>query len=161
MGLLVNFGSTRVDIKRLVWDEPELEIEETYDLIKSNLTDEDRLCLRQIRQNILVVGQQYGLGYPTTMYRSITAIEMRHRGLHCEEDIEISAKWDNRSLPQYRSDHLLIENNYLLNIHSLLDYPSRYEFARTKTYLNSLGLRFGLVVNFGKKQLQIYGVSSD
>jgi hypothetical protein len=31
----------------------------------------------------------------------------------------------------------------------------------TKTYLNSLGLKFGLIVNFGKKQLQIYGVSPD
>lgn len=29
-----------------------------------------------------------------------------------------------------------------------------------KTYLNALGLQFGLIANFGKKRLQIYGVNN-
>jgi hypothetical protein len=43
----------------------------------------------------------------------------------------------------------------------MLDQPARYDFARTKTYLNNLGLKFALIVNFGKGQLQIYGVNPD
>ena len=43
----------------------------------------------------------------------------------------------------------------------MLNQPTGYDFARTKTYLSSLGLKFGLIVNFGKRQLQIYGVSPD
>ena len=33
LGLLVNFGPTRAQIERFVWDEPELEIREDYDAI--------------------------------------------------------------------------------------------------------------------------------
>jgi len=161
LGLLVNFGPTRAQIERFVWDEPELEIHENYDSIKSDMTDTDRLTLRQVRQSILAVGQQYGLGYPETMYRRIAAIEMNHNGLSCQAEVEIPARWDGCVLAQHSSDHLLVEDNYLLNIRALLDQPTRYDFARTKTYLNSLGLKFGLIVNFGKKQLQIYGVSPD
>lgn len=161
LGLLVNFGSTRAQLKRLVWDEPDLEIEETYDYIKPTMTNTDRQTLRPIRKCILEIGQQYGLGYPETMYRSIIDIELRHNGLLCQTDIEIPAQLDDRVLAKYRSDHLLVENKYLLNIRSLLDYPTQYDFARTKTYLNSLGLKLGLVINFGKKQLQIYGVNPD
>ncbi len=86
---------------------------------------------------------------------------MSHKGLRCQAGVEIPARWDGRILAQQSSEYLLVEDSYLLNIRSLLDHPPGYEFARTKTYLNSLGLKIGLIVNFGKKQLQIYGVSSD
>jgi GxxExxY protein len=161
LGLLVNFGPTRAQIERLVWDEPELKIHEDYASIKSDMTDTDRLYLRQVRQNILCIAQQYGLGYPETMYRKITAIEMNHNGLHCQAEVEIPARLDSRILAQHSSDHLLVEGNYLLNIRSMLDQPARYDFARTKTYLNNLGLKFALIANFGKRQLQIYGVNHD
>jgi GxxExxY protein len=161
LGLLVNFGPTRAQIERFVWDEPELKIHENYDSIKPDMTDTDRLHLRQVRQSILAIGQQHGLGYPETMYRKITAIEMNHNGLSCQSKVEIPARWDSRVLAQHSSDHLLVEDKYLLNVRSLLDQPPKYDFARTKTYLNSLGLKFGLIVNFGKKQLQIYGVNPD
>ena len=86
---------------------------------------------------------------------------MNHNGHSCQAEVKIPARWDGRVLAQHSSDHLLVEDNYLLNIRALLDQPTRYDFARTKTYLNSLSLRFGLIVNFGKKQLQIYGVGPD
>ncbi len=161
LGLLVNLGSIRVQIERVVWDEPELAICEDYDLIKPQMTDMDRLCLRQIRHNILAVGQQYGLGYSEIVYRRIIAIEMENNGLNCQAKVEIPAILDGRVLARHPSDHLVVEGNYLLSVRSLLDQPPRYDFARMKTYLNSLGLKFGLIVNFGKKQLQIYGVNPD
>lgn len=161
LGLLVNFGSTRVRIERLIWDEPELMLEESYDSIQSKMTDDDRVYLRQVRQTILTIGHQYGLGYPETMYRNIIAIELEHNDLYCQQAIEIPARWYDRLLTKHESDHLLIENKYLLNVRSLREHLPRYEFARTKTYLNSLGLQMGFVVNFGKKQLQIYGVNAE
>jgi GxxExxY protein len=161
LGLLVNFGSTRAQIERVMWNEPELDIHQDYDLIKSRMNEKDRLYLRQVCQHILAISRQYGLEYPETVYRSLVAIEIRHHGLDCQTEFAIPVKLDNKVLAQHKSNHLLVENNYLLNIRSLLDGPSRYDFAQTKTYLNSLGLKLGLIINFGKKQLQIYGVNSD
>jgi GxxExxY protein len=161
LGMLVNFGPMHVQIERVIWDEPKLEIEQNYEAIKPYLTNTDQLYMRQVWQNILTIGQQYGLGYPETMYRKLVEIEMKHSGLNCQAEVQIPARWYNQTLAQPSSDHLLVEGKYLLNIRSLLDHPTRYDFARTKTYLNSLDLRIGLIVNFGKKRLQIYGVNPD
>ena len=43
----------------------------------------------------------------------------------------------------------------------LIVWPSTYEFARLKTALASLGLPFALLVNFGFRQLQIFGVKPE
>ncbi len=160
LGMLVNFGGTRAEIKRLVWDEPKFEVEESYDLIKSHLSDTDRDILRRIREVILNVGRQYGLGYPGPMYRRIIALELNHQGLVCQTDVKVPVKWNGSILREDNIDHLLVNHHYLLNIRALLDFPSRYEFARTKNYLQHLEGRFGFVVNFGKKQLQICGVKA-
>ncbi len=161
LGLLVNFGPTRAQLRRVIWDEPELRISEDYKAIESTLSSAERSCLNQIRASICAIGQQHGLGYPETVYRKLVAIEIEHNGLSCQAEVEVPARWGNLVLGRHSSDHLLVENSYLLNIRSLLDHPTRYDFARTKTYLNNLGLKFGFVVNFGKRQLQIFGVGPD
>ena len=53
-----------------------------------------------------------------------------------------------------------IHEDYDDIVRSVLDRPSPYEFIRTRTYIDVLGLQFGFVVNFGKKQLQIYGIQA-
>jgi GxxExxY protein len=161
LGLLVNFGSMPAQIERVVWDEPKLVIHEDYDAIKPAMAETDWLCVQRVRQNVLAVAAQYGLGYPETVYRRITAIEMQHSGLDCQSAVDIPAKLDGKILARHSSEHLLVEGKYLLNVRALLERPARYDFAQTKTFLNGLGSKFGLIVNFGKRQLQIYGVNAD
>jgi GxxExxY protein len=159
LGFLVNFGPTRVQIKRFVWDEPDLEVYETYDAIEANVEAEDRLSLERIRESVIAVGQQYGLGYPETLYRKIVAVECRCNNLACVEQVEIPARWHGHVLAHYQSDHLLVEDRYLVHVRSVLERPTEHDFAQIKTFLRGLGLKVGLLVNFGKKQLQIYGVN--
>ena len=163
LGMLVNFGSVNARIKRIVRDEPVWAIQEDYLPIKSNLTEANRIYLRQMRQNILAIGKQYGLGYFDTIYRKIIAIEMEHSGLKCRTEIEIPVRWDgaNTILTRQCSAYVLVEDGFLLNVRSLLDCPPKYDFAQMKTFLRNLGLEFGVIVNFGKKQLQIYAVNPD
>jgi GxxExxY protein len=160
LGLLVNFGPTKVQIERIVWDEPTLDVYENYDAVKADFSATDRLYLRQVRKIILGAAQEYGIGYPATMYRHILAIELEHNGLNCLPDVIVPARFGDRILAQHATDHLLVAERYLMNVRSLYLRPPAYEFMRTKTYLNQLGLEFGLLLNFGKKQLQIYGVKA-
>jgi GxxExxY protein len=159
LGLLVNFGPTRAHIERVVWDDPALEIIEDYQAIKTALTQHDKELLRPIRQTIHNLAHQYGLGFPETMYRNALAVELNHTGLSCTADVEITPKWGQHILARHISNQLLIEGNYLLAVRSLLERPSTYDFAQLKTFLRTLDLKIGLMVNFGKKQLQIYGVN--
>ena len=161
LGLLVNFAPPRVKIQRVVWDEPELDVLEEYDKIKPHLSEQDKPCLRQIRHHILTLAQQYGLGYPETMYRKLLAVEAAHHQLSCTSDVNVATTWNGHNLPSHTTQHLCIADSYLVHIRSLLEHLTIYDFTSTKTYLKALGLTFGLVVNFGSKQLQIYGVKAD
>lgn len=160
LGLLINFGPPQVAIKRVLWDEPELSISEKYDDIQSHLGEEDRIILRQIRHHILTIGQEYGLGYPETIYRKLIEIETAYHGLDCVGDVEITPVWAGCELPRNAIQHLQVGGKYLVCIRAFAERPSSYDFIATKNYLKLLGLEFGFVVNFGRKELQIFGVNA-
>ena len=160
LGILVNFGPIRAELERIVWEEKRIEDYENYEAIKDTMTEHDQMFLHQVRQVVLTIADQYGVGYPETMYRKILAIEFQYCGLNCLMDVVIPAMWNGSKLAEYRTDHLLIADDYLVGVRAVIDWPSVYDFARLKTYLNRLGLRFGFLVNFSKHQLQIFGVDT-
>lgn len=160
LGLLINFAPKRVQTKRILWDEPVLTIHEDYDRIMPLLLEQDRPPLRQIRECILTIGQQYGLGYPESVYRKLILVEATSCGINCIEEVGIPVIWNGERIAHQKTQHMLMENKFLIHLRSLLDYPTEYDFTRLKTYLVSLHLSIGLVINFGREQLQIYGVSA-
>ena len=160
LGLLVNFGPLRAKIKRIVWDEPKFDFYEEYDEVRHEIKDKIRTKLVEIRQIIRTVAKEYGLGYPNTMFLNIMALELSHRGFFVEKKVKVPIRLSDHKLMQHKTDHLLVDNCFLLNIRAMLDEPSAYDFMRTRTYLDALGLNIGLVINFGKRQMQIYGVGS-
>lgn len=160
LGLLINFGPPKVIIKRVLWDEPELSVSEKYDDIQPHLAENDRVVLRQIRHHILTIGKEYGLGYPETIYRKLIAIEIAYHGLDCVGDVGITPVWAGCELPRNATQHLQIDGKYLVCIRALAEKPGSYDFIATRNYLKLLGLEFGLVVNFSRKELQIFGVNA-
>lgn len=158
LGLLVDFGAIRARIERFVWDEPELRIHEDYEAIALHLSEAERQLLHEVRSSILDAARQYGLGYPDTLYRKILAVEAAYRGLECQQNVVVPASWAGRVLAHQPSEHLLVGETCLINVRAMLDRPSVYDFARMKTFLNALRLKTGLLVNYGKRELQIFGV---
>lgn len=161
LGLLANFGPMRVEIERRIWDEPTLPALEVYELIKDYYLQSDNHPLDLVRQIILNIHDHYGLGYPETVYRKIAEIDLNHAGLKCESHQKVSLKLSADIAHEFITDYFLIAETYLLNIRALLSYPTKYDFAQMKTYLNQLGVKVGLIANFGKQQLQIFGVTAD
>lgn len=160
LGFLVNFASSPLQIKRVLWDEPELQVIEDYKTILPFYSQVDREYLEQICCHILAIGKAYGLGYPETVYRKLVAIELETSALSCELETSVTAMQQGAILLRQNTQHLLVANRYMVHIRSLLGAPTSYDFACTRTYLKNLGLQFGLVVNFGREQLQIYGVKA-
>jgi GxxExxY protein len=159
LGLLVNFAPDRVPIERVVWNEPLLDLYEDYKALKLAQHREDETFLESLRQLALAIGQQYGLGYPDTMYREIINLEANYYDLSCQSKVEVAAQWNGTILARHATDYLLFGQRYLVGVYSLLDWPTAYHFAQMRTHLKHLGLSFGVLLNFGKKQLQIYGVN--
>ncbi len=160
LGLLINFAPAKVKIQRVVWDEAEFSLFESYEDILPLLSEQDKTTLRQIRQHIVTIARQYGFGYPESVYRKLVAIETAHNHLPCVTDITVVPTWRGYDLPQQLTQHLQIAEQYLINIRTLHGHPTSYDFVATKTYLNQLGFKFGLVVNFSPHKLQIFGVKA-
>lgn len=159
LGILINFAPPRVQVKRVIWDEPQWDFSEHYDAITPLLSEQDRPPLYQIRECILAIGRQYGLGYPETVYRKLIAVEAVSCGIRCSEEVEVPVLWNGERFTYQWMQLLMMEAKYLVHIRSLLPYPTEYDFTRMQSYLTCLGLSIGLVINFGKNQLQIYGVA--
>ncbi|MCA9924951.1 MAG: GxxExxY protein [Anaerolineales bacterium] len=159
LGFLVNFGPTKAKIERVIWYESELEVKEDYEAIQNVVTGFDRDVLNQVRKITIGVGNQLGLGYPATVYREVFNVELKKQKIDCTPNFQVYSEWNGQALAKYTTDHLLVAEKFLINIQSLLTYPPLYDFARMKTYLTRSGLQLGLIANFGKKDLQIYGIN--
>lgn len=161
LGFLVNFASSEINIKRVIWEEPPLRISRNL----SNIPQATLLSLQPlidtIFETILALAHQYGLGYPETIYRKLLAIEIRHQSLSCVEEQTILAKWETTELAVTTTPHILVAGQMLIYVRALIEHPTNYDFARTTTYLSALGLSTGLIINFGRRQLQVIGVSTD
>ncbi|MEZ4637078.1 MAG: GxxExxY protein [Caldilineaceae bacterium] len=160
LGLLVNFAPDKVQIKRVLWDISALDLREDYRQFKTGVPEQDRNQLHRLRRHVLEIGRAYGLGYPESVYRQIIALEIRHHHIPCANDLQVPIRWRDTTMNTCETPLLLVDNRYLLHIRSMLESPTQYDFTRMQTYLSSLKLQFGLVINFGRKQLQIYGVNS-
>lgn len=160
LGLLVNFAPAKVHIKRVVWDEIAPEIMEDYETIKPLMTDLDKIKLRQVRKMIIGIAQSYGLGYLTSIYKNLVAAELQYAGLNCSTSIEIPLTWQGTRFACQTVQILLVEDKYLIDVLAMLEGPTTYHYTRLKTFLTSLGLPFGLIVNFGRKGLQIFGINA-
>ena len=159
LGILVNFAHPKVGIKRMAYQPREMTIAENYDRIKQHLSNVDRDVLVEIRRHILRLARFYGTGYPEIVYRQMIALEFGHQGIDCISEVNIPARWREKDIGTQVTQHLLVDNRFLLLVRANLDLPPAYDYLRTRTYLKALGLKMGLVINFGRSQLQIHSTA--
>jgi len=161
LGLLVNFGGTKANIERVLWKNPEWKLIEDTSALENYSISEYQFAKDFLSIFALFVGEQYGLGYPELTYRSLLGVEANYQSIPCQSNLTLPAFWNDKLLGEHKTDHFLLNNTCLVNIRANLEYPPRYDFARMKTYLRICGVKFGFIVNFGKKQIQIYGVNPE
>lgn len=160
LGLLVNFGRLDTKIERIVWDEPGVEKQWRMDFDETALSMLERESLYHIQTIVEAIGRQYGLGYPETFYRDVISLELNFHKLKCQPKITIPVKWGETLIAQQPSSYLLIEDVWPLRVFSLLDRPTHYHLEQMRTFLKQMGLERGIIVNFGKKNLQFHGIST-
>jgi GxxExxY protein len=158
LGFLVNFGRERVDDQRILFDEKPLIIDEHWDAVKDRITGEDREIMTQVRQSVLDIGRQFGLGYSEETYRKLVTVALEDSGLSLNREPEVEPHYREQSVGRFPVDCLLIGSRIVCVITALKDGLDIFDLARTQSYLSNLRLRFGIAVNFGKNQLDVKGV---
>lgn len=159
VGLLINFAHKKVGIKRMIYHLPEVEIVENYDYIQGILNQKERVTLQSIRQEMLNLARHIQTGYSEIVYNKLVFIELAHHGFRVETNIKVPAFWKNKRIGQDSARHILVDGKILILVRATLDHPPTMDFVQTKTYLESLGLTIGLIINFGKNKVLLNGVS--
>ncbi|MBI2928734.1 MAG: GxxExxY protein [Verrucomicrobia bacterium] len=158
LGLLVNFGKEKVRIERLPFAEKELVVSENYAYIKPRLATSDRPLLRAIREGILTVAQTHGLGYGDTLCAKLLCAEWHYRQLAVHNELRSPARFEEVELGRFPIDGLLVGERVLCCVTALKEDIGPYEIGKAQSYLRALDLTVALVVNFGKRALQIRGI---
>jgi len=158
LGLLVNFGLQSIKIKRLPFSEKETLIEENYEHIKTRFNPGDRECLGKFREAIFAVFNHHGLGYGESIYQQLIVAELKYRKIDYVVETQIKAEFQGEFLKNYILKLPVIESRIICCVTAIKDKIDSYDIARMRTYLKALNKNIGLIVNFGKKQLQIRGV---
>ncbi len=161
LGLLVNFGGLKANIERVLWKNNEWELVENYSAFDLFPLSKYQASREFLRGFALLIGEKFGLGYPELTYRSLFFVETNDQSVECQKNLTFPARWNDNLIGQFKSDHFLLNQDCIVNIRALLEYPPRYDFARMKTYLRSYGLKIGFILNFGKRNIQIYGVNAE
>lgn len=159
LGLLVNFAHSKVGIKRMILEKTSSDIVENYDRIKIYLQHEDREILIKIRKAILRIAHGIGIGYKEDIYRKIIGLELEAVGISCVSEVVIPATWEDEVIYNQSTHHLLVAGRFLLLIRANLERPTTFDYIKTRSYLTALGLKSGLIVNFGRNTVQIFGTT--
>lgn len=159
LGLLVNFGTPSVNIKRIAFTEKEPLIEENYTELINFPSLHNQQYFKKLRIAILNILKIHGLGYNDTIYKSLLLTEFTHSNIPFTSQIFIPVKFGGKTVRSFELKTPIIANQILCNIIALKDDIS-LDIKRTRTYLKDTNLSIGLLIHFGKDKLEILALST-
>jgi len=160
LGLLINFAPVKLGCKRLIYHQPQFSVDENYDYMNPQQLEEcEKLLFRQVRKEVLDLGNQYGLGLPATVYRKLITVQLTNTNIDCVANLTIPVLFNNVPIGSLTSSCLLVDGKLLLYIDTNFKGPKTFTYHSLKSYLRALGLTIAWVINFGKEDLMIRAVS--
>ncbi len=158
LGVIVNFGLPNLKIERYVFHEKEPRFVEKYEYLAGQIDQAEQDAVTKIRTAIKEVAAQHKLGYGKVTWRRIMAAELNFAGISFVRNTLVPVHFAGKLIRTFRLRHFVVEGKILLMIVALQKAVDQTEIANTQSYLKALNLHAGLVVNFGKSEVQIVGV---
>jgi GxxExxY protein len=158
LGLLVNFGRLKAKIERIPFDEKEKKIIEDYSEIKGKLDESLRQLLARVRDAILFVYETHGLGYGTVVCRDLLRAELDFQKIGYEKNPLIQINFQGKPIRACIAKALCIADQILCGVTAIQDQITLFDVKRMKTYLKYFNMQLGLLINFGKSNLEIKAI---
>jgi len=157
LGLLVNMGLDRVCSQRIVYDEPEYQLTETWDYWAGNITGRERDLGVAVHGTLREIFEAHGTGYSSEVIEHLILFELRRRGLPFTVSPVAKAFYHGVEVDEWPLDCIVINDRMLLTFTALFDNNS-FCVDRGLSFMKALGLRWGIAANFGKKTAQFTGL---
>ncbi|MBI5303368.1 MAG: GxxExxY protein [Chloroflexi bacterium] len=155
LALLVNFGATDIEIKRV----PNfLEKRSWQDIQAPAFQAKDTMLFPElvyaIRGILLQVHFELGPGFIHFVYRRAAQVEMRERGIPFEFKKQIPVMFHHQVLQNVDCRLIIVENSVAVATVALKEVTDVHR-QRLARYLGWLNLKIGLLANFYKTTLEI------
>jgi len=158
LGLLINFGRLKIKTKRIPFDEKEKKIIEDYSEIKGKINESLRQLLARLREAILFVYETHGLGYGTVVCRDLLRAELDYQKIACQSRPSIQIDFQGKPIRACKAKALCIADQILCGVTAIQDQITLFDVKRMKTYLKYSNPPIGLLINFGKSNLEIKAI---
>jgi len=157
IGLLVNMGLDRVDIKRVVYDPPVTECVEDWDAWTNQIDGTDRIVGLAIREALRVVYKEHTTGFGSEITTKLVLKSLLQQGL----DVLINpvAKSYFRGMEVHESplECMLVNGRIVLSLSVLFD-SIEFSVNRCRSYMTGLGIPWGIAIDFGKVRAEFVGL---
>lgn len=156
VGMLVNMGLDRVDIERVVYDPPETEFVENWNSWTDSIEGADRDTGLAIREALRAIFTEHTTGYGEGVVKKLVHFALRQQGLRVTANPIAKAFFQCVEVHESALDCLVVNDRIVLTLSALVD-TNDFNLDCGRSYLKTLGLNWGIAVDFGKRQAQITG----
>ncbi len=159
-GLLFDFGKESLIHERVLYSPavwPPATPKELVQAAPEFVTD--RALALHLCESIIRVGETHGLGYRDTTYRGLLSADFSAEGVgHIIQPV-VNIGWDGHLAGQARLECLAVENRCAVLVLAIRDRINAADRARLQTYLRHLDVPWGLIIHFGKRNLELRWVA--
>jgi len=157
LGLLVNMGLTRVEAERVPYAQPDYELDEDWQYWSDRIAGRDREVGAEIRDGLLLIFDAHGTGHDEEIVQKLIRSELDTRGLNYVCAPVAKSFYRDVVVDESALDCMLIEGRIALVFTALLA-DNEINIGRGKSYMQALGVEWGVAANFGKKVAQFTGL---
>jgi GxxExxY protein len=99
------------------------------------------------------VSDVLGCGFLEKVYENALAVELRRKGLKIQQQYDLKVTYEGVVVGEYTAD-MLVENCVIVELKSVSGLENIHK-AQCLNYLRASGQRVGLLINFGRPQLEV------
>lgn len=155
-GLLVNLGLDQVEQQRIAYTPVCATLEQNWDYW-SELEGTVRRTGVMIRSAIQSVHSAHGTGYGDRICGRLVSCALQQRGLQVRERPAAKAWFRGIPVDNGELDCFIVDERFLVVITARME-QNYYCVNRTLSFLRTLGLEWGVAVNFGHDKVSLMGL---
>ncbi len=157
LGLLVNMGLDRVHVERRIYDPPPTAIVEDWAYWSGEIAGQGREIGYAIRDTLRLVYDAHHTGYGSEVVEKLVLFALQLEGLKVVVRPVAKAFYQGVQVHESAIECFVIEDRFVLVLTALY-CDNEFNMNLGRSHMRTLGLPWGVAVNFGRSELQVTGL---
>ncbi|MFH0880464.1 MAG: GxxExxY protein [Lentisphaerota bacterium] len=158
LGLLVNMGLDRVHVERIVYDRPCYEMSENWEAWRDTASEPAKDVGQTVRQMLTTLYREHQTGYGSEVTERLITFGLGKEGLSFTANPPGPSMYHGQAMGESPLACLIVEKELVVVFTALFD-DNNFNIQRCRSFMKALELNWGIAINFGKRKLEINGIS--